>query len=198
MKTFEQHWQSIKGLKTFVSQLDKVPREYYLRLVRKYAPKTFLDVGCGTGLTYKMLSESNIDTLYAGLDITPKFIDLLNKKYPEVKWHVGRAQKLPFADKSFDMVTCRALLEHLPDPEPAIKEMARVAKDTIVIVWHMAPKPAERLRFLEKQGVYNNTYSKKRIKDILEDTNLIIVDSFHQRHRTHTRVHRVWVLKHDK
>jgi ubiquinone/menaquinone biosynthesis C-methylase UbiE len=198
MQFFEECWQKLRHLKTFNFQLDAVPRDYYLRIVQEHAPETFLDVGCGTGLTYKVLLESNLDPLYVGLDITPRFIKLLKKKYPEAQWHVGRAQNLPFPDRSFDMVTCRALLEHLPDPAPAIREMARVAKDTVVIVWHLDPKPRETLRFLEKQQVHNNTYSRKRIWDILEELDLSIVDTLVQQHREHKRTHTIWVLKHGK
>ena len=197
MKLYEQCWQNLKNIKSFGFQLDTVPRDFYVELVEQYSPKTFLDVGCGTGLTYKVLLESNSDTLYAGLDITPKFIKALERQYPELNWYLGRAQYLPFEDNSFDMVTCRALLEHLEDPEPAIREMARVAKDTVVIVWHMCPSRKPKARFLEKQQVYNNTYGLLHIMNIIEDVNLTMAkvfkvqDSKPRRHRAHT----VWVLE---
>jgi ubiquinone/menaquinone biosynthesis C-methylase UbiE len=41
---------------------------------------------------------------------------------------LGNSQQLPFEDKSFDLVFCRSLLHHLPDPEIAIKEIVRVLK----------------------------------------------------------------------
>jgi len=194
MKVFEQHWQNLKRVRSFNFQLDSVPRDYYLDIVEEYAPKSFLDVGCGTGLTYKLLLEGGFDGLYAGLDITPQFIDSLAEEYPEADWHVGRCQDLPFLDNSFDIVTCRALLEHLSDPEPAIHEMARVSRGTVVIVWHLVPKPKEKMRFLDKQGVFNNTYSLKRIQDIFKDANLELTKHFPQKHRHVSRVHAVWIL----
>ena len=41
---------------------------------------------------------------------------------------MGVAEKLPFADSSFDMVTCVGSLEHVADPAQAVREMRRVAR----------------------------------------------------------------------
>jgi ubiquinone/menaquinone biosynthesis C-methylase UbiE len=40
----------------------------------------------------------------------------------------GNAQSLPFATASFDKVICSEVLEHLQDPDIALKEIARVLK----------------------------------------------------------------------
>ncbi len=44
------------------------------------------------------------------------------------------AEDLPFADASFDVVACRIAAHHFTDVTAAVKEMARVAKDRVVIV----------------------------------------------------------------
>ena len=43
------------------------------------------------------------------------------------------AEELPFADESFDVVACRIAAHHFHDVVTAVKEMARVAKDRVVI-----------------------------------------------------------------
>ena len=45
----------------------------------------------------------------------------------------ARAEDLPFADGSFDAVACRVAAHHFHDVLAAVKEMARVAKDRVVI-----------------------------------------------------------------
>jgi 2-polyprenyl-3-methyl-5-hydroxy-6-metoxy-1,4-benzoquinol methylase len=45
----------------------------------------------------------------------------------------GSVQALPFAARSFDMVTCLEVLEHLADPAAAVRELARVARGAIVV-----------------------------------------------------------------
>ena len=42
-------------------------------------------------------------------------------------------QRLTFKDNSFDMVTCFEVLEHVPDPVKAMKELYRVAKNRLLI-----------------------------------------------------------------
>ena len=46
---------------------------------------------------------------------------------------IAPADHLPFADASFDVVACRIAAHHFPDALAAVKEMARVARDRVVI-----------------------------------------------------------------
>src|SRR5690348_15897987 len=46
---------------------------------------------------------------------------------------IAPADHLPFADRSFDVVACRIAAHHFPDVLAAVKEMARVASDLVVI-----------------------------------------------------------------
>jgi SAM-dependent methyltransferase len=63
---------------------------------------------------------------------------------------VGRAEDLPFADGSFDAVACRVAPHHFDDVVTAVKEMARVARDRVVVednvFFDEASEEAERLR----------------------------------------------------
>jgi len=46
---------------------------------------------------------------------------------------IAPADHLPFADASFDVVACRIAAHHFPDVLAALREMARVASDRVVI-----------------------------------------------------------------
>jgi SAM-dependent methyltransferase len=46
---------------------------------------------------------------------------------------VGRAEHLPFADGSFDVVVCRIAAHHFPDIEAAVAELARVSERLLVV-----------------------------------------------------------------
>src|SRR5439155_2498564 len=48
--------------------------------------------------------------------------------HPESIFACGRAESLPFADASFDVVWCTDVLEHLADRPTAIAQIARVLK----------------------------------------------------------------------
>jgi SAM-dependent methyltransferase len=60
------------------------------------------------------------------------------------------AEHLPFADASFDVVACRLAAHHFHDVLAAVKEMARVARDRVVVDDNLfldeASEEAERLR----------------------------------------------------
>ena len=87
-----------------------------------------LDVGCGTGeLTRVLREESDGDVV--GLDADADL--LASVPGPTVR---GDATRLPFADDSFDLVVCQALLINLPDPVAAVREFARVARDRVAAV----------------------------------------------------------------
>ena len=94
---------------------------------------TVLDVGCGTGVFLHLLKkERNIEGI--GVEIADNKVD-----YARAHLHVhvekGDAGNLCFGDRSFDVVVALEVLEHLPYGiyERALKEIARVAKKSIII-----------------------------------------------------------------
>jgi len=78
-----------------------------------------LDVGCGTGILNRVYP--NLDIM--GIDIS----DGMLKRNP-YKWMKASADDIPFRDGYFDMVFCRSVLHHLPNPQLALSEMKRVLK----------------------------------------------------------------------
>lgn len=96
---------------------------------------TVLDVGCGIGHWGFTLSPFfNKDTKIYGIDpelawIT-KAIERAQEKGIANQFHyqTGKAEQIPFADNTFDMVTCQTVLIHVTDIHIALKEMIRVLK----------------------------------------------------------------------
>src|SRR6185437_741923 len=80
-----------------------------------------LDVAGGPGalaaaLVERVASVTVLDAAAALLDHAPEGVETV----------VGRAEQLPFADASFDLVTCVNSLHHIARPARALDEMARV------------------------------------------------------------------------
>lgn len=94
-------------------------------------PCSVLDVATGTGLFAKAAAERGA-TSVVGIDTSPSMIDMcapIAAAYPGVaSFQVGDAEKLPFADASFDAVVMGFVLLHLADPSTALKEAYRVLK----------------------------------------------------------------------
>ena len=90
--------------------------------------EALLDVGCGTGFLIDLLAKQN-PARYAGLDLSPKMIRVAEGKQIEgAEFVIGSADKLPFPDCSFDIVTCSQSFHHYPYPERAMAEALRVLK----------------------------------------------------------------------
>ena len=91
-----------------------------------------LDVGCGTGQFTNELKRHFPLSEVTGLDLSPWYLKEAQKKFPNsgIEWKFGKAEKLPFEDISFDVVTSVFLFHELPEEirELASKEMLRVLK----------------------------------------------------------------------
>jgi SAM-dependent methyltransferase len=80
-----------------------------------------LDVATGGGHVARRLRE-------AGCDVTS--VDPAPGMEPDV---VAYAEELPFEDGSFDVVACRIAAHHFDDVRQAVREMARVTRDRVVV-----------------------------------------------------------------
>jgi SAM-dependent methyltransferase len=92
-----------------------------------------LDVGCGFGLeTLRLARQVLPGGTVAGIDKSADFIaeaeQRANAAGLEIDYRAGDAASLPYPDGSFDFVRSERLLIYLDDPEQAVREMKRVAK----------------------------------------------------------------------
>ena len=83
--------------------------------------ETALDVATGGGNVARILRD-------AGLEVVT--IDSAPGMQPTV---VSRAEEIPFADSSFDVVACRVAAHHFQDPSSSLKEMARVSRALVLV-----------------------------------------------------------------
>lgn len=87
-----------------------------------------LDVGCGTGYLFELLLAQR-EAKYHGLDLSPEMLKMAEAKLgSRVTLVEGAADRLPYADHSFDVVTCIQSFHHYPDPDKAMQEAFRVLK----------------------------------------------------------------------
>ncbi len=99
----------------------------------------FLDVGAGTGATGAWLAEHGD---LVACDFMPLALDLHRERHHGDQQALGYVsadvQRLPFADRSFDIVLCVTVLYHeaVVDPQAAVDEMARVVRPGgLVCLW---------------------------------------------------------------
>lgn len=85
-----------------------------------------LEIGCGAG---KFLSSLALDLprhRYTGVDPNPAALEYARRNAPDVEFHAGSAEALPFPPQSFDVVLALDVLEHVQEPGRVLAEIERV------------------------------------------------------------------------
>lgn len=86
-----------------------------------------LDVACGNGTLLHMLARKFGTTGY-GADISEKMIENARSKYPDMVFETAGCEKIPFDDRSFDLLTVCAAYHHFPDVGAFAAEANRLLK----------------------------------------------------------------------
>jgi 2-polyprenyl-3-methyl-5-hydroxy-6-metoxy-1,4-benzoquinol methylase len=99
-------------------------------------PTSLLDVGCGEGvLTQQWALRLGDERRVVGIDLDDPALhaEWAKRTAPNLSYHVMKAENLPFADDEFDTATAIEVLEHVPDPEHTVAEMARVGQRWLLV-----------------------------------------------------------------
>lgn len=97
--------------------------------VRKEPFTDLLDAGCGTGAMLGMFKKDLPDKKYTGIDLSGKMIEIAKrKKLTGVQFVSGDCENLPFAENSFDVVTCSMSFHHYPNPEKFFRSLHRILR----------------------------------------------------------------------
>lgn len=99
------------------------------------APESVLDVGCGEGVLTSEWAERLRDGRIVGIDLDdPKLrAEWDARRRPNLEYRVEEATSLSFEDGEFDMAAAIEVLEHVPEPEATLAEMARVARRHVLV-----------------------------------------------------------------
>jgi 2-polyprenyl-3-methyl-5-hydroxy-6-metoxy-1,4-benzoquinol methylase len=94
-----------------------------------------LDVGCGEGVLVHRWALERPGTRLVGIDLEEPSIQAgwAEREAPNLEYRVMGAENLPFADDEFELASAIEVLEHVPDPEHTVAEMARCANRHLLV-----------------------------------------------------------------
>lgn len=124
----EHHWWYRGRRRILRATLDRLALSPRARL---------LDAGCGSGRT---LDELAAYGTASGVDLNPEAVRWARARGHDVRQ--GRIECLPFADDTFDCVTCLDVVEHTPDDRVSLQELRRVTRRGGMIVLTVPAHPA--------------------------------------------------------
>jgi len=104
-------------------------------LFAQAGPQSILDVGCGEGVLVEKWARRLGDKRVVGIDLEDATLqaEWEQRQAPNLEYKVMKAENLPFADSEFDTASAIEVLEHVPDPEHTVAEMARVAQRWLLV-----------------------------------------------------------------
>ncbi len=99
------------------------------------APSSLLDVGCGEGVLVHRWSARLPTCRVVGIDLEEESIQAgwAERRAPNLEYRVIEDANLPFAAGEFDLASAIEVLEHVPDPEDTLSEMARCAARHLLV-----------------------------------------------------------------
>lgn len=98
-----------------------------------------IDVGCGTGSLSLAAATRYPEASVLGVDLLPEYVsEALRHAAANARFETGNASALPSPDATFAAAVCQLVLNDIPDPERAVREMVRVTREGGVVaaaVW---------------------------------------------------------------
>jgi SAM-dependent methyltransferase len=141
---------------------------------------TALDVGCGVGLTDRLLAPE-LGSLH-GVDLSAEALDAARAENPGVDYRLGDGRDLPFGDRAFDLVFAVNVVQLLPRGEELhfLAGMRRVVRGggLVVVFEHNPLNPATRL-VVRRHGAVERgrLLSRRRLRALFEAARLDVVES---------------------
>jgi ubiquinone/menaquinone biosynthesis C-methylase UbiE len=166
---------SSSAAQTYLGKIDDTLVNHALRLVAKMRSAnvagTALDLGTGPGQIAIKLASYLPGWLIIGVDRSPNMIRTAlaarsapsssprpGSKPAELEFLVADGNRLPFGDRSFDLVLCNSVLHHLEDPAGLLVEIARVAGPNGAVLLRDLSRPS-RLTFPFHSRWFGRHYS---------------------------------------
>ncbi len=158
-----------------------------LELLGSVKGKKILDLGSGTGIYAKLLTEKG--AIVKGFDLSPGMIKIAKQENPKLDLKIGSAYKIPFNEK-FDIVLASLVVHYIKDWDKMFNEIKRVLKDGGIFIFSTGNPVSEFLQrikvgkeTIKVLGDYFKEGKKHQIWTNIKNRNLKI-SSYHITYET--------------
>ena len=166
----------------------KIQQILIINQIKELKPSSVLEIGCGPGITLKLLADIFLETNFFGIDqsiegikyandqkknpVDPIFKEKLNFQFnnavnnPKLKFENQDAKSLKFSDKSFDLVFSNLALEQMDNIKyDVLSEIKRVARKYIIMIEPFKDLNKTGLRYLHHTSKQYFSLNHTDIKD---------------------------------
>jgi len=129
--TYDKYGSSNPVVRRLMANFERTLDE----LLTRAAPRSLLDVGCGEGVLVHRWALAMPGRRVVGIDLEEESIQAgwAERQAANLEYRTMPADDLPFATGEFDLATAIEVLEHVPDPERTLAEMARCAERHLLV-----------------------------------------------------------------
>ncbi|HST37969.1 MAG TPA: class I SAM-dependent methyltransferase [Conexibacter sp.] len=129
--TYDKYGSTNPVVRRLMSNFERTLGELFVQA----SPSSVLDVGCGEGVLTHQWALALGDKRIVGIDLDdPKLLaEQATRTAPNLEYRVMKAENMPFADDEFGLASAIEVLEHVPDPEHTVAEMARCASRHLLV-----------------------------------------------------------------
>lgn len=131
--------------------------------------KSLLDVGCGTGHWSRFFLSLGYQV--RGMDLSPEMIEKARQMVEACTFTQADACDIPYPNQTFDVMAAMAMIEFIPTPEVAIREMIRCLRPGGILIIGTLNRTAtiNRRRLMEERQPYASAhlYAPEELHELL-------------------------------
>lgn len=133
----EKYWDDVYGREqnSGKRRVDNERFEFLLGAMsdrQQYDPgasMALLDAGCGPGEMLGLVHAVYPHWKFTGVDFSEFVVTENRAWFPQMQFSIASVNQLPLCDSKFQVVNCMETLEHVDDPEGAVRELVRVTEN---------------------------------------------------------------------
>lgn len=169
---YDRLWEGKWGDLQESGPVHRRQREAIISIIRKLAPATLLDVGCGAGHNLAAIAGELPGITLAGTEFSDEALARAARMLPKAKFYKLDAQRERLSE-TFDLVLCNQVIEHILDDISALRNIGLMARK-----WVLVATMRGRMRKSELSIGHFRNYSDFELLAKAEAAGLEVVDIF--------------------